>query len=197
VFYILPQGDVLAPEHLLQAACLLDRIGDTESLIGVTQVSLLHDISPSTLGDQEVSISTTTPGKALQGYCPVVPQAGDVRKPARGTIEVKLIKSQSAYDLLANPDVQKQLRTQTLQGNKGLIVVNTVSRAVHMYKKLFDEGWSSAELLLLHSRFLASDRRELEKRVLDRQFSLLIATQAVEAGLDIPGVTRAVMARRI
>lgn len=68
VFYAMPQGDVLAPEHLLQAACLLDRIGDTESLIGVTYVSLLRDIRPSTIGNQEVAINTTTPGKALQGW---------------------------------------------------------------------------------------------------------------------------------
>lgn len=74
-----------------------------------------------------------------------------------------------------------------------LVVVNTVEHAI----KLFDEVSKEAPTLgyeceLLHSRFLFSDRKAKEEWLIKRfgkkakgNKSLVIATQVVEAGLDI------------
>lgn len=130
---------------------------------------------------------------SLQGYHSVTHQTADARRPVRGNVEVMLAKEASVYDLLKNPEVRDRLQAEGSEDSKGLIVVNTVDRAVQVYKKLLEDGWPPEKLLLLHSRFLAGDRRKREEKLVKGEFSLLVATQVVEAGLDISGVTTAVI----
>lgn len=68
LFYILPEGDVLNSDQLFQAAHLLDRIGDTESLVAVTQAEFVRDVRPEAISAEAISINTVTPHRALQGY---------------------------------------------------------------------------------------------------------------------------------
>ncbi len=68
VFYALPVGDVLNLDQLSQAVCLLDRIGDTESLVCVTHASLLRSVRPQEAGREPIFIDTVTPQRALQDY---------------------------------------------------------------------------------------------------------------------------------
>jgi len=67
-----------------------------------------------------------------------------------------------------------------------LIVVNTVKRAVELYKKLKKER---LQVRLLHSRFIQADRKELEARVERERREELpvvwITTQVAEASLDV------------
>lgn len=72
-----------------------------------------------------------------------------------------------------------------------LVVVNTVKRAVALHQAIAKRP-KDAEVLLLHSRFRAPDR----KRLLDTLFSpvpaagrIVVSTQVVEAGVDISAQT--------
>lgn len=71
---------------------------------------------------------------------------------------------------------------------KILIVVNTIQEAQKIYSILKNENKiSSRSLMLLHSKFIAKDRQEKEKRILkELQVPfILVSTQVVEVSLDI------------
>lgn len=78
------------------------------------------------------------------------------------------------------------------EGGCVAIVRNTVARAQEVYARMKDI-FPSDEVLLLHSRFLACDRRELEQRIMatlgprgDRPHRLIAcATQVIEQSLDL------------
>ena len=63
-------------------------------------------------------------------------------------------------------------------GKKTLAVVNTVKRAQQLYDEL-----TYCNPLLLHSRFFSTHRREKQRKLKDAH--LIIATQVIEAGVDI------------
>lgn len=65
------------------------------------------------------------------------------------------------------------------KGQRVLVVVNTVKRAQSLFKELC-EKWPAR---LLHSRFFSDDRREKQQNLKD--CDLIIATQVIEAGVDI------------
>ena len=74
------------------------------------------------------------------------------------------------------------------KSKKILIIVNTINKAIEMYKKLKEEGIENVNLL--HSRFIQEDRGEKERSI--KEFSkdrnepgIWITTQIVEASLDI------------
>lgn len=79
-------------------------------------------------------------------------------------------------------------------GQRVLVVVNTVPRAQELYEELRSSVDQNVELLLLHSRFTVQDRQSLEKEI-QNSFEnpkkspdgakILVATQVVEASLDI------------
>ena len=77
---------------------------------------------------------------------------------------------------------------ETSKTKKTLIIVNTINKAIEIYKQLKDIGASNINLL--HSRFEQEDRNEKEKNI--KEFSkqegktgIWITTQIVEASLDI------------
>lgn len=74
------------------------------------------------------------------------------------------------------------------KNKKVLIIVNTINKAIEIYKKLKDEDVQNVNLL--HSRFIQADRSEKERNI--KEFSknrdgagIWITTQIVEASLDI------------
>ena len=70
-------------------------------------------------------------------------------------------------------------------GKQVLVVVNTVSRAQELYKRLRAD-FAYEPLLLLHSRFILRDRLARERQLRGApQGAILIATQVVEVSLDI------------
>ena len=77
---------------------------------------------------------------------------------------------------------------ETSKTKKTLIIVNTINKAIEIYKQLKDIGASNINLL--HSRFEQEDRNEKERNI--KEFSkqegktgIWITTQIVEASLDI------------
>ena len=74
------------------------------------------------------------------------------------------------------------------KSKKVLIIVNTINKAIELYKKLQNEGIE--KINLLHSRFEQEDRSKKERNI--KEFSkqkdetgIWITTQIVEASLDI------------
>lgn len=72
------------------------------------------------------------------------------------------------------------------QGQKTLVIVNTVKKAMEMYNELKENG---KDIHLIHSRFTREDRRRKEQEIIDFAHSnstgIWIGTQVVEASLDI------------
>jgi CRISPR-associated endonuclease/helicase Cas3 len=81
---------------------------------------------------------------------------------------------------------------QRHQGARTLIVVNTVTRAQELGRQLRERPPMNAEVLVLHSRMFREDRAAVEARLTplfgpkaDAANVILVATQVVEAGLDL------------
>ena len=77
--------------------------------------------------------------------------------------------------------------------NRTLVVCNVVSRAQALFEALRDHpDRGAARVLLLHSRFLREDRQRIEDKIrvlfsqgADSGSWIVVATQAIEVGLDI------------
>jgi CRISPR-associated endonuclease/helicase Cas3 len=113
-----------------------------------------------------------------------------------------LRKADFAMSGTSKPEMQKyfaefsrQIAERHKDGTATLAIVNTVERAQGLLKQLderYDGANSSAnpEFLLVHSRFRAAERAMLNARLAERPPSdgpgrIIVATQAVEAGVDL------------
>jgi CRISPR-associated endonuclease/helicase Cas3 len=77
------------------------------------------------------------------------------------------------------------LRTTRVPGQRSLAIVNTVDRARMLYQALLKSGIAKGDLILVHSRFRPGDRDTQMKRLLAEGDEIVVATQAIEAGVDI------------
>jgi CRISPR-associated endonuclease/helicase Cas3 len=69
------------------------------------------------------------------------------------------------------------------EGTRTLVILNRVARAIELHRALAARGLRSH---LLHSRFRPLDRRRVEHDALqDSSAGIVVATQAVEAGVDM------------
>ena len=78
------------------------------------------------------------------------------------------------------------------KGTKGtltLVVVNRVSRAQMIYKKLISKGRTPENTAVLHSRFRAGDRKDRMKLLDEKKDRIVVSTQVVEAGVDVSAHT--------
>jgi len=76
-------------------------------------------------------------------------------------------------------------------GQQTLVILNRVERAQHLYKEL-RKRLPKVDHLLLHARFRPAERRGIEARLHDEPNEhgrVIIATQAIEAGVDISSHT--------
>lgn len=93
----------------------------------------------------------------------------------------------------------RQLTSKIVEAHQAdtltLVVCNRVDRAQAVYRELQqlqNQGKLEVEVGLIHSRFRAGDRQTLSKRYLDDDHpfhGILVATQVVEAGVDISATT--------
>jgi len=88
-------------------------------------------------------------------------------------------------------DYAKELAKQVIaahqSGSLTLVICNRVSRAQEVYKALKKQ--TSEKTTLIHSRFRAAERQDLNEKLRDGISGILVATQAVEAGVDISART--------
>ena len=74
-------------------------------------------------------------------------------------------------------------------GTLTLVIVNRVARAQELYA-LLPRNASVEATALIHSRFRPGDRRRIQNAALDGTFrGVLVATQAIEAGVDLSAKT--------
>ncbi|MBL7964871.1 MAG: CRISPR-associated endonuclease Cas3'' [Flavobacteriales bacterium] len=84
------------------------------------------------------------------------------------------------------------IKEKHVQGTLTLVVVNRVSRAQEIYRALADSKgkgrpplYDPARVGLIHARFRAGDRSKGEQLMQGDGDRIIIATQAVEAGVDV------------
>ncbi|MCO6440887.1 MAG: hypothetical protein J5I81_07345 [Nitrococcus mobilis] len=87
--------------------------------------------------------------------------------------------------------LSSEIAGQHKPGSQTLVILNNVERAQQLYTHL---GTQLAEVprLLLHARFRPAERRVIEQRLHDAPSAtgrIVIATQAIEAGLDVSSRT--------
>ena len=75
------------------------------------------------------------------------------------------------------------VRNVRAAGRRTLVIVNTVDRAQRLYATL--RKGDTTEIVLIHSRFRPTDRQGHMRRMLEAADNIVIATQAIEAGVDI------------
>jgi len=114
-------------------------------------------------------------------------------KPSRGKLEVEIkdgiLPSNEELDRLVIENIVRHERLPAL------IVVNTVEKAVNIYKRLLalkrNGKIDKVEPFLLHSRLSLGERTRVEKLFEDEKAvglldkAIVVATQVIEAGLDI------------
>ena len=66
-----------------------------------------------------------------------------------------------------------------------LVIVNTVDRAQKLRTELLKLDVREEKLVLIHSRFRMEDRRKQMERLMAVNDAIVVATQAIEAGVDI------------
>lgn len=87
----------------------------------------------------------------------------------------------------------EEIRATHLPGTTTLVIVNQVERGQQLFQSLASEKSTDGDkALLLHARFRPAERRDIEARLRETpppQGRILIATQAIEAGVDITSRT--------
>ncbi|HNY34992.1 MAG TPA: CRISPR-associated helicase Cas3', partial [Methanothrix soehngenii] len=75
------------------------------------------------------------------------------------------------------------------KGSLTLAVVNRVDRAQEIFKELLTKGRTENDAAVLHSRFRESDRKARMQLLDEKQDRIIVATQVVEAGVDVSAHT--------
>ena len=77
------------------------------------------------------------------------------------------------------------IRDLRAPGKRRLVIVNTVERAQKLYRALGNAGVIETDVVLVHSRFRPADRRVQMERLRAGKDDIVVATQAIEAGVDL------------
>ncbi|MEM2637074.1 MAG: CRISPR-associated helicase Cas3', partial [Candidatus Korarchaeota archaeon] len=107
----------------------------------------------------------------------------DSRKPSRGEITVISIEEGDSEKL--GKVIIEKVRAALEKNVKILIVRNTVRNAISTYNAI-KKKFGDKKIMLLHSRFTIADREKKEKDI--EKSEIIVATQVVESGLDMPNV---------
>jgi len=115
---------------------------------------------------------------------PLVRRRTAAAKPLKAMDLTLAAKELKAYSVAL---AQKAGRAHEERGELTLVVVNTVERAQRVYIELCELGIEP--VALVHSRFRPADRRRHEELLYAEGTRVVVATQAVEAGLDVSSRT--------
>ena len=120
----------------------------------------------------------------------IVRQRVEALKPIQRCESILLDKS-SRTGSYVKTLVEAVVREHAERGGLTLVVVNRVQRAQAIYQALRKrEGGSEDNTALVHSRFRAHERRQHEGVLLGSEADrIVVATQAVEAGVDVSART--------
>ena len=118
------------------------------------------------------------------------PSVGDVigilPEERTGELAVRLDAARTIRRLDVEPGKYTEIAAAVTEkhraGTLTLVVLNTVDAARSVYQAL---GGQPVPRMLLHSRFRGVERAKLMKRLSDQPEGIVVATQVVEAGLDL------------
>ena len=117
----------------------------------------------------------------------------DARKAVSRAETVLAAEQERRTEAYAKTIAADVLRTHR-SGKTTLVILNTVRRAQALYEALTKAGRGKDSLLLIHSRFRAGERSTAQKRLEGIEQArragnpidcIIVATQAVEAGVDM------------
>ncbi len=81
------------------------------------------------------------------------------------------------------------IKSKHKKGTLTLAVVNRVDRAQEVYKEILNQGRTENDTAVLHSRFREGDRKARLQLLDEKQDRIIVATQVVEAGVDVSAHT--------
>lgn len=81
------------------------------------------------------------------------------------------------------------IKSKHKQGSLTLVVVNRVDRAQEIFRVLLAQGRTEKDAAVLHSRFREGDRKARMQLLDEKQDRIIVATQVVEAGVDVSAHT--------
>jgi len=99
-----------------------------------------------------------------------------------------LIKAKTIFDSNTKDytkSLAKEISDCHICGKLTLVICNQVTRAQAIYQELQKQNLVKDSILLIHSRFQTEKRQELSKKLYKLKSGILIATQVIEAGVDI------------
>ena len=109
-------------------------------------------------------------------------------------IKVRIISNNSENEIEASGLPVNEIIEQARQGKRVLVILNTVKMAQDVYEEIKNQS-GNIQVHLLHSRYTLADRKERERQMetefknpredSDNTGKILVATQVVEASLDI------------
>ncbi len=160
---------------------------DEVQLTGVGYTTLVqikdHCRRQGTFGDVQLCLmSATFDESPLQADGIEVEHYGlDEADLANTYLASKVLRSKPVYQAQVNTleDIRNLVRDKHFPGSLSLVVVNQVARAREIGELLSD-----LNPLVIHSRFLGIDRERIQEQLRGYQ-GLIIATQVVEAGVDL------------
>ena len=86
-------------------------------------------------------------------------------------------------------EMAELIKSKHKQGSLTLAVVNRVDRAQDIFKELLAKGRTEHDAAVLHSRFREGDRKARMLLLDEKQDRIIVATQVVEAGVDVSAHT--------
>jgi len=106
------------------------------------------------------------------------------RKKKRYNITIEGLKEEEKFEEI----IKKFYEFKGKGVKKTIIIFNEVEDAKELYKRLTEKSFTKDKMVLLHSRFNEDDRKKKELKLRELRMEdeyLIIATQTIEAGVDI------------
>lgn len=127
-----------------------------------------------------------------KGWPAIRLEPADCRQPevrarlhARKPLSPAPIKLTSETNKAYACDLAGLVKEKHVPGTLTLVVVNAVARAREIFAALRKLGTGEDCLALIHSRFRAADRAAQQAKLMAEGNRIVVATQAVEAGVDV------------
>ncbi len=146
----------------------------------------------------EDRIKTSTDVKVINIY---EKEKGNFKKFFKHKIKIILIPNKDEKKNYELPEEEiKKIIEEANKGKRVLVILNTIEQAQRVFDRIREYTQSTSKNLkentyLLHSRFTFNDRRTKEKElfekfknpkdILEREGKILVATQVIEASLDL------------
>ena len=158
-----------------QRKTLIEKSGDkhtTPHLLSMTATPIPRTLALSLFGDLDISIIDQLPAQRRPIQTRLVPEE----------------KRNSAYDF-----IKKQLD----EGRQAFVVCplidpsdkSGVKSSKEEYEKLQNSVFPNKKIGMLHGKMKPSEKEEVMRQFLNKEFDVLVSTSVVEVGVDVPNAT--------